>query len=166
MNREWADALEVAGRLRSIVEETQIGLELESLVLMGFSEAHLGRGDVAAAREAAEKAVGLTRSHGLRLIELWAVTGLAQVALAEGESSAAEAEALLDRLEQLIEETGGTSSKPRLSEGRAELARIRGDDGACEQHLHEAHRLYTEMGARGHAERVAEVAAGARSPAD
>ena len=40
-------------------------------------------------------------------------------------------------------------------ECRAELARRRGDDEACLRQLREAHRLYTEMGATGHAERVA-----------
>ena len=76
------------------------------------------------------------------------------MAFAEAEPSAAEAEALLERAAQLIGETDGTIAKPQLSEGRARLARIRGDDDACAQHLREAHRLYTEMGATGHAERV------------
>jgi len=155
MNREWADALELAARIRSIVEETQIGHELEILTLLGLSQAHLGRGDLAAAREAAEEALTLTPSHGLRMIELNAVGVLASVALAEGESSAAEAEALLERATRLVGETGRTGANPVLSEGRAELARIRGDDSACEQHLREAHRLYTEMGATGHARRLA-----------
>jgi tetratricopeptide (TPR) repeat protein len=155
LNREWADALEVAARIRSIVQETQIGHEFEIEALLGLSQAHLGRGDLAAAREAAEEALALTRSHGLRMIELGAVYVLARVALAEGESSAAEAETLLERAAQLIEETDARRAKPGLSEGRARLARIRGDGGACEQHLREAHRLYTEMGATGHAERVA-----------
>jgi hypothetical protein len=47
------------------------------------------------------------------------------------------------------------SPKRALSKGRARLARIRGDDGACDHYLREAHRLYTEMGATGHAERLA-----------
>jgi ATP/maltotriose-dependent transcriptional regulator MalT len=155
LNREWADALEVAARIRSIVEETQIGHEFEIEALVGLSQAHLGSGDLAEAREAAEGALALTHSHGLRMMELWAVNVLARVAIAEGESSVAEAEALLERAAQLIEETGVMRAKPGLSEGRARLARIRGDGGACEQHLRDAHRLYTEMGATGHAERVA-----------
>jgi tetratricopeptide (TPR) repeat protein len=155
LTREWADALEVAARIRSIVEETQIGHELEILALAGLSAAHLGRGDLAAAREAAEEALAVMPSHGLRMIEIQVVPALARVALAEGESSAAEAEALLERAAQLIGETGMTGSKPLLSEGRAGVARMRGDDDACEQHLREAHRLYSEMDATGHAERVA-----------
>jgi len=33
---------------------------------------------------------------------------------------------------------------------------LRGGTAACERELREAHRLYTEMGATGHAERLAE----------
>ncbi len=42
-----------------------------------------------------------------------------------------------------------------LDELRAELAHARGDAAGRERHLREAHRLYTEMGAAGHAERMA-----------
>ncbi len=56
--------------------------------------------------------------------------------------------------EQLISETRGRAFQPFVHEERANLARLRGDDAACERELREAHRLYTEMGAVGHAERV------------
>ena len=45
---------------------------------------------------------------------------------------------------------------PQVHEERAELARLRGDDATRERELREAHRLYTEMGATGHAERLAQ----------
>ncbi len=34
------------------------------------------------------------------------------------------------------------------------FARLLGDGEGCERHFREAHRLYTKMGAVGHAERV------------
>jgi hypothetical protein len=40
------------------------------------------------------------------------------------------------------------------AEVRAELASVLGDAGARERQLREAHRLYVEMGARGHAARL------------
>ncbi len=43
---------------------------------------------------------------------------------------------------------------PFPSEESAHLARLLGDEEGCERHFREAHRLYTEMGAVGHAERV------------
>jgi hypothetical protein len=56
---------------------------------------------------------------------------------------------------RLIEETGAECYRPKLHELRAGLARVHGDGATCERELHEAHRLYTEMGATGHAERLA-----------
>ncbi len=44
----------------------------------------------------------------------------------------------------------------QIAEERSRLARARADEAAREQYLREAHRLYTEMGAAGHAERVAQ----------
>jgi hypothetical protein len=46
--------------------------------------------------------------------------------------------------------------EPLLREEAAELARLRGDPLLQKRELREAHRLYTEMGATGHAERLAE----------
>jgi hypothetical protein len=40
-------------------------------------------------------------------------------------------------------------------ERRARLAALLGSDAAQERRLREAHRFYTEMGATGHAERLA-----------
>ena len=45
--------------------------------------------------------------------------------------------------------------RPSLHEERAELARRSGDAPTRDRELREAHRLYTEMGATGHAERLA-----------
>ncbi len=44
---------------------------------------------------------------------------------------------------------------PLIRVERAGLAERRGDGAARERDLREAHRLFTEMGATGHAERVA-----------
>ncbi len=45
--------------------------------------------------------------------------------------------------------------RPPIDLETAELARLRGDDAARERALRKAHRLYTEMGAIGHADRMA-----------
>ncbi len=50
---------------------------------------------------------------------------------------------------------GARVYRPQVCEERAELARLRSDEAACTRELREALRLYTEMGATGHAERLA-----------
>ncbi len=70
----------------------------------------------------------------------------------ESEGPIAEA---LERAAELIDELGARVYRPQVCEERAELARLRGDDAARTRELREALRLYTEMGATGHAERVA-----------
>ena len=59
----------------------------------------------------------------------------------------------LKRAEQLVDETGAEAYRPFIFVVRAPLAR-QGSNGA-EKELREAHRLFTETGATGHAERAA-----------
>ena len=55
----------------------------------------------------------------------------------------------------LVRSTGARSYEPQIQLERARLASLFSDEASHLQWLHEAHRLYTEMGATGHAERVA-----------
>jgi hypothetical protein len=57
---------------------------------------------------------------------------------------------------ELMEQTGSRILGPPVAEVRAALAQALGDSMAREHHLREARRLYTEMGATGHARRIAE----------
>jgi hypothetical protein len=50
--------------------------------------------------------------------------------------------------------------EPFLHAERAELARLTGDEAARERELHEAHRLFTEIGAPIRAAEVAKELAG------
>ena len=54
-----------------------------------------------------------------------------------------------------VREFGARVYRPQVCEQRAELARLRGDEAAGTRELREAHRLITEIGATGHAERIA-----------
>jgi hypothetical protein len=49
--------------------------------------------------------------------------------------------------------------EPLIQEERAELARQAGDVRAQEQHAREAHRLFVQMGATGHAARLEQALA-------
>jgi len=56
---------------------------------------------------------------------------------------------------ELVRLSGARLCQPRVHEARAELASLQGDRARREAELREARRLYTEMGATGHAERLA-----------
>ena len=66
-----------------------------------------------------------------------------------------EIERLLDEATAEVERGSWLVYAPAVHVERAALAGLRGDEPERLCHLREAHRLYTEMGATGHAERVA-----------
>ncbi len=61
----------------------------------------------------------------------------------------------LARALELVDKTGARGVEPQILEQRAELARLLGDESGYQSDLREAHRLFVEMGATGHARRVA-----------
>jgi hypothetical protein len=63
-------------------------------------------------------------------------------------------EAALAEAGALVESTGIRGWQPFLHVECAELARLVGDATTRERELREAHRLFTEMGATGHVERL------------
>ncbi len=156
LGRDWDGALEAVERVQSIAASSQVGIENAFLARLQASESHLGRGELVPARREASEALAFIRARELKIIEIVPIMLLAQIALAE--SSIEEAEALLGRWQQLVDEGGADPLAPaHLHVARARLAGSGGDDAAEERvnHLREAHRLFTEMGATGHAERVA-----------
>jgi hypothetical protein len=72
-----------------------------------------------------------------------------------GAAEAERIEATLDAAEALVAETGARVLSPQITERRGELAGLRGESAERERFLRQAHRLYTEVGAAGHAERLA-----------
>jgi adenylate cyclase len=124
-------------------------------VLAHLADACAGLGDYARAREAAAEAVAIADREGVRRASIQ--ISLARVLRsADGLAAEREIEAALDRALELVEETGSRVFVPEVHEERAQLARLRGDDATRERELREAHRLYTEIGATGHAKRLAE----------
>ena len=69
----------------------------------------------------------------------------------------AEIETLLDLA--LVRSTGARSYEPQICVERAQLAVLLSDPAGRQQWLREAHRLFTEMDATGHAERIAPLIA-------
>jgi hypothetical protein len=94
---------------------------------------------------------------GQALYRLPAELELARVLLElEGPSSEAFTQARASAA-ALIEKTGARAYEPLLNELDAERARLLGDTDTDTQHqqLREAQRKFSEMGATGHAKRVA-----------
>jgi ATP/maltotriose-dependent transcriptional regulator MalT len=120
-----------------------------------LAHACLGEGDLEGAQAAVEEARSLMR-NGPERFELDGRLAHACVLLrAEGAAAADRIEEILSDTMRLCEEAEMRYWVPQIHRVRAELARVRGDGATRERELREAHRLYTEMGAAGRAERVA-----------
>ena len=79
----------------------------------------------------------------------------------EGADARQTIETLLEEVSQLIEQTGAERWRPHVHVERAELYRLTGDTDAARRELAEAHRLFAEMGATGHARAHRAAAGGA-----
>jgi hypothetical protein len=137
------------------MRESGAGRVFEPTALMYLARALLGAGDCAAALAHVEGGLARARSLPSLTMELEILlTRALVVAQAEGAGARAEIERDLARARELIEETGARVREPVLHERRGELACLGGDPAARERELREAVRLYAEMGATWHAERV------------
>jgi tetratricopeptide (TPR) repeat protein len=157
LHGEWDDAIHSCETALRISNEHRVGLERETEILYHLAEARLGAGDLRAAQAAAEEGIRLAHERGQLYFEALNHLALARTLRgAQGVDARDEIERALDRALALVEETNGRSIEPRILEERARLAALLGDAAACERGLRNAHRLYAEIGAGGHAERLAE----------
>ncbi len=72
-----------------------------------------------------------------------------------GRRAQSSVEQSLEGARSEIQRCGARVYEPDLMVERARLAQLIGDDATSQRHLREAQSLFTEMGATGHAERVA-----------
>jgi tetratricopeptide (TPR) repeat protein len=122
-----------------------------------LAEAYLGSGDPDRARALAEQAVARSRERGVLFFELTSLTSLARVLRAIDAAGEVERlEATLSRAEDLVRQIGAVIYLPFLCEERGRLAQQLGNAEEADRQLREAHRLFTEIGATGHAERLAQ----------
>lgn len=133
-------------------------LHFEPEALSDLALAHCSLGALAEAEAAAERALDRAARCSAFRGEVLALHALAAVHLARGGDavSLAEAQRLLDRAESRAAEIGYGLILPRLHERRADLALQRGDAAAAKAALREAQRLYQEIGAPLHVERLAQ----------
>jgi tetratricopeptide (TPR) repeat protein len=146
------EAAAVCERALAVGRENRTGLHLEASLLAHLAQARLATGDADAAAAAAAEAVDVARRQGACVDECLALLTRAQV----GRSSGANREAVgtdLDAALSLVGEVGALTYEPFI---REELGRLHSD----ESELREALRLYTAIGATGHAARLAAELAG------
>jgi tetratricopeptide (TPR) repeat protein len=125
------------------------------MVLVLLAEAQLALGERSEALATAREAIALASAGGARYNEAAAQLALARGLLAEAAPPRAEIESALARAEQLVESTRARVLSPRILELRARLAAALGDAGAADRALRQALALDREIGATGHAERLA-----------
>jgi len=156
LEQRHPEALEVYQRALGLMHTKRVALQWKSYVVsqQALAESALGGHEqaIAQVRSALEESV----REGSRFGEIFARLTLARVLLAAGAPGLHdEVEETVKRAEALCRETGMRVYLPPLLEARAALAERRGDPQQVRRKLREAHRLYTEMGATGHAERLA-----------
>jgi hypothetical protein len=153
---QWAEASEVAESVFATVRTRQIGLLAKPEALAVLAHAQLGSGAPVRALEAAEEAIARAREWGTRVQEIRALLARAHVLIAtEGAPVRSRVEADLRDAAAVIEATEARVFTPQVHVERAALAHILGDEATRQRELREAHRLFTEMGAKVRAEQVA-----------
>jgi tetratricopeptide (TPR) repeat protein len=154
VNGQWDEATRVLEQGLATCRDRRIHLFLEPIYLNALARAHMGRGDLRQARAAAEEAVAVAGDRGCHGAD--AYLGLARVLLeSEGTKARHEVDSALAGAQRQIDSSGANSRQAYLHEARAELAQVLGDEAAHKRELREAHRLFVEMGATGHAKRLA-----------
>ncbi len=156
LERRYDEALEVYRRALDLIRTKRVAVQWRPVALSGqaLAESALGAHEkaIAQARSALDESV----AGGNRFGEGVARLALARVLLATGDPGLHdELEQTVERGRALCEQTGMRVHLAPLLEVRAALAERRGDPQEARRQLREAHRLYTEMGATGHAKRLA-----------
>jgi class 3 adenylate cyclase/tetratricopeptide (TPR) repeat protein len=156
MRCEWERAIEANERSVAIAQESRVGVELDAWRLGLLAESYLGLGDVERARELVEQGLEIARTRGQPGYETYASLALARILLSsKGPAARPQIEAALARALELARDMGTKAYEPLVHVELADLARQSGDEADRERELREAHRLFAEMGATGHAERLA-----------
>jgi class 3 adenylate cyclase len=157
LNGDWGAARNVLQEALASMRRERVGLEREAMVLTYLARAEIGLGETEAACATAEQAVALAHRQGARFQESMGEVVHASTLRAHlGVDASDESEACLARGHALMEETGGRVLGPQITEERARIAALKGDEVAAREQLGRAHELYVEIGARGHAERLAQ----------
>jgi class 3 adenylate cyclase/tetratricopeptide (TPR) repeat protein len=155
VREERTEAAELFKRALELARQHRTNLQMEGGGIALLAMAQLGLGRPHAAVELADEAIVVGRRHGSDLFEIRAqlvrASGLRE---SRGAEAASEIDKSLARAQTVIDETGARVFRPFVYKERANLARLVGEEANYERALREAHRLFVEMGATGHARRL------------
>jgi tetratricopeptide (TPR) repeat protein len=156
MRGEWRRAIDALERSAAIAREGRTAVEADGLRLATLGDSCSGLDDPERARSLVLEGVKIACAQGHVSFESLANLALARVLLGSARPARrAEIEGALARALELSRETGAKVYEPLVHVELAELARQSGDQEGRERELGQAHRLFSEIGARGHAERLA-----------
>jgi hypothetical protein len=143
----WQEARPLLEESRALKD--QIGAPRDD---PGLASALLHCGEPERALAIAREGAAETASLGAQLTELRIQIELAEIAARCGHEG--EARVALARASELAAHTECRMLVPAIHEAAAVLAETLGDGGRQQTELREAQRLYQELGATGHAERL------------
>ena len=159
LDGQWEPAIADAEKAIQIWH-TGFGGDFAALMLAAQARALLGAGAAKRAREVSAEAIAVAKRQGQPIHQCEATIAHVRCLRALDRADAREViETLLAEVSQLIDQTGAERWRPHIHVERAELHRLTGDTAAATRELAEAHRLFAEMGAMGHAERIAPLLA-------
>ena len=152
---DWKGAAAAAEQAIETIRDCQVGPIWAAQSFAYWSEAALGAGDASRALELADESIASAQRCGGPGYESYGQLARARALLSlNGVSAGKESTQALDRAAALIEQTGTRNRLPHVHECRAELARLREDGAQREAELREAQRLFAELDAAGHAQRI------------
>jgi hypothetical protein len=130
--------------------------DFAALMLAAQARALFGAGALQPARDVSAEAIAVAKRQGQPVQQCEAtIVHVRCLRALEGADALQTIEILLGEVSQLIEETGAERWRPHVHVERAELYRLAGNTDAARREFTEAHRLFAEMGATGHAARIA-----------
>jgi tetratricopeptide (TPR) repeat protein len=158
----WSEAIESLETALAMSGELQTGVDSTFWARLWLAEAYAGIGDVERGVELARRTLEEATDHGLAYAEAGGHLLLARLLLAaSGSETMEEVESELAIAGEQAERMEFRPIEGLVRVEIARLARARGEEAAHLEGLREAYELFTEIGAAGHAERLASELAAA-----
>lgn len=161
----WQDAIESLGKTMKIIQSHRNFSAIQPRLFSSLAQAYLGTGDDARALYYTEEILGHAGARDARIVELNARLTMVRAMLVSSDCEDADAiQRAIGTILDLVEKTGAYVYRPMVHLVLAEIAQLTVDPERRGLQLGRAHRLYSEMGARGHARSIAVLIAEHQRP--